>query len=360
MSKKNILIICGGKSAEHLVSVISARNVIKSMNKEKYDIILVGIDMNGSWYKYKSCDALTTDSIEMVEKGDNNEEIILIPGKKDPLHTLSESMGNIDAVFPVLHGTFGEDGCIQGLLNMLNLPFVGPDVIGSSLAMDKDIVKKILSDSGIYNADYIVVRKEDRTNIDISTIIKKLSLPLFIKPANLGSSIGISKASSEKELITAIDLALEFDAKIIIEECIVGREIECAVLGNEYPKASLPGEVILHDEFYAYDTKYVSENGATLVVPAELNKDLIKKIQEKAIFVYKLIECKGMARVDFFITKDEKLYINEVNTIPGFTSISMYPSMWKASGLPYSQLIDRLLELAIERFELKSSLRTTM
>src|SRR3989344_7305288 len=239
--------------------------------------------------------------------------------------------------FPVLHGPFGEDGTMQGLLKLANIPFVGADVLGSAIGMDKDAMKRLLRDAGIPIGRFVVLKKNETSSY--KNIVKMLGLPLFIKPANLGSSVGVHKVHNEKGFDEALNDGFSFDTKVIVEEFIDGREIECSVLGNDDPIASVSGEIIVKDEFYSYNAKYIDEDGAMLEIPAKITKSQVRKVQELAIKTFKILECSGMARVDFFMTKKEKIIVNEINTIPGFTSISMYPKLWEASGIGYSELI---------------------
>ena len=317
--KLKIGVLFGGKSAEHEVSIISAKNIIKALDKEKYQIFPVKIDKNG----------------------------------KFNLNTLKK----IDVIFPVLHGPFGEDGSMQGLLKILNLPFVGSSVLGSAVSMDKEIMKKLFKEAGIPIGKFIVLKYGEK--ITFEKVKKELGMPVFVKPVNMGSSVGISKVKNKKEYDTAIKEAFKFDLKVIIEENIAGREIECSVLGNNNPIASLPGEIIANQEFYSYDAKYISQE-SVVEIPAKLPRATIKKIQELAVKTFKILNCEGMGRVDFFIKKNGQVIVNEINTIPGFTNISMYPKLWEASGLPTGKLLDKLIALAIERFKRESKLKTTV
>jgi D-alanine-D-alanine ligase len=264
--------------------------------------------------------------------------------------------GGVDVVFPVLHGPFGEDGTVQGLLKLANLPFVGAGVLGSAVGMDKDVMKRLLRDAEIPIGKFLVFQRGD--TLSYGKIKKQLGLPLFVKPANLGSSVGISKVGKKREFRAAIDEAFRYDNKIIIEEFIAGREIECSVLGNDEPIASLPGEIIVRHDFYSYDAKYIDDQGARLEIPAKLSGSVIQKIRKIAVRVYKALCCEGMARVDFFVQANGRVLVNEINTIPGFTKISMYPKMWEASGLSYPRLIDRLIRLALKRAHCERRLRT--
>ncbi len=362
--KTRVAILFGGKTAEHEVSLQSARNVIDAIDRDKYDVVLIGIDKQGRWHLNEASNYLLhAENPKLIALNSSNEQVALVTGKSGAREIVSTtgnaSFGNIDVVFPVLHGTFGEDGTIQGLLKLANVPFVGAGVLGSSVGMDKDVMKRLLRDAGIANAKFVVFRAYEKKAIDYEIVTKQLGSPVFIKPANLGSSVGIHKAKDEKTFLEAIENAFLYDKKIIIEEAIKGREIECAVLGNEHPAASLPGEIIPQHEFYSYEAKYIDAQGAKLEIPAKLPDDIIKEVQQLAVRAFKVLECEGMARVDLFLTEDGRLYVNEINTIPGFTKISMYPKLWEISGIPYSELIDRLIQLAMERFEQESLLKTT-
>lgn len=321
MAKKKIKIgiLFGGKSAEHEVSLQSARNVMSALDKKKYQITPIKINKDG---KFK---------FDIIK--------------------------NFDVILPVMHGPFGEDGSMQGLLKLAGIPFVGPSVLGSAVGMDKDVTKKLLRDAGISVGKFITIRLGDKVNF--IKIKKELGLPLFIKPANMGSSVGISKVRNEGEFKKGILEAFKFDGKVIIEEFIAGREIECALLGNDVPMASIPGEIIANQDFYSYDAKYVNE-GSRAVIPAKIDKNITKKIQELAIKTFQVLNCEGMSRVDFFLKKNGDVLVNEINTIPGFTDISMYPKLWEMSGIPISKLLDRLIELAQERFEKENKLKTTV
>ncbi|MEK7113803.1 MAG: D-alanine--D-alanine ligase family protein [Patescibacteria group bacterium] len=317
--KLKIGVLFGGKSAEHEVSLQSAQNVIKALDKNKYEVAPLKINKDGKF------------DFDIVKK--------------------------FDVIFPVLHGPFGEDGSMQGLLKLAGVPFVGPSVLGSAVGMDKDVMKKLLKEAGLPIGKFLTFYHTEKLNFN--KIKKELGLPLFIKPANMGSSVGISKVKNEIEFKNAIKEAFKYDTKIVIEEFIRCREIECSVLGNENPKASLPGEIIANQDFYSYDAKYINTDSVA-VIPAKINKKTSKKIQELAIKTFKALNCEGLSRVDFFLTDNDKIYINEINTIPGFTNISMYPKLWEASGLPISKLLDKLVDLAIERFHRESKLKTTM
>ncbi len=350
--KIRVGILFGGKSAEHEVSIRSARNVAEAIDKEKYEVRLIGIDKKGHWLApQKSAALIGATSIPTSDV----KSIVLAP-ESDGDITSSEGEEKIDVVFPILHGPFGEDGTVQGLLRIANVPFVGAGVLGSAIGMDKDVMKRLLRDAGISIAKFIVATES--APVSFKQAHSELGLPLFIKPANLGSSVGVSKVTTEEEYAPAIRKAFQFDTKILIEEYIEGREIECSVLGNENPIASIPGEVIVHDEFYSYDAKYIDERGASLRIPADIPPETTRLVQETAIKTYQALACEGMGRVDSFLTLDGRVVVNEINTIPGFTNISMYPKMWEASGISYTDLIDRLITLALERFEKQSRLKT--
>ncbi len=361
--KIRVAIIFGGKSAEHEISIISAKNVIDAIDKEKYEPVPIGIDKDGSWYLNEQSKFILESSnpkLAKINKADEKVALVPIDNSNELMSiTSNENKGKIDVAFPILHGTYGEDGSIQGLLRMANIPYVGADVLGSAVGMDKDVLKRLLHDAKIPIPKFEVFDKTSIKNASFEKLTEKLGSSMFIKPANLGSSVGISKASTEEEFKKAVDVAFNFDKKILCEESVKGREIECSVLGNEEPIASLPGEIIVNSEFYSYETKYLNGDAATLEIPAKLPEDIIKKIQEYAVKAFKVLCCQGMARVDFFLRGDTEILVNEINTIPGFTKISMYPKLWEASGIPYTELIDRLIQLAIERFNKEQELKTT-
>ncbi len=332
MSKKTrVALVYGGRSGEHEISLRSAESVAAAMNPERYEITRFLIDKNGHW---------------------SPRPIVPEPGAHP----------DIDVVFPILHGTFGEDGTVQGLFELADLPYVGGNVLASSLSMDKDMMKRICREKGLPVVDWIVLDRDGSTDPStkiVETIAEKLSFPMFVKPANLGSSVGISKAHDMDELRAALKTAAEFDRKIIVERGVVGREFECAVLGNDHPAAAVPCEIFPSREFYDYEDKY-ELNLARTELPANLPPEDIAEMRRLAVECFKTVGCEGMGRVDFLREEATgKLYINEINTIPGFTSISMYPKMWEYTGIPYSQLIDRLIELALERHEQKKATRFT-
>ncbi|HEY7317667.1 MAG TPA: D-alanine--D-alanine ligase [Candidatus Binatia bacterium] len=361
MKKKlRVAILFGGKSAEHEISVISARNIVAAMDQRKYEVVSIGIDKQGRWFFDEGARLLRDNGKARVELSDGRNPAAVLPGvTQTPILTPRRTLGEVDVVFPVLHGPFGEDGTVQGLLKLANLPFVGAGVLASAVGMDKDVMKRLLRDAKIPIAKFLVFERSEASKINLADVKRMLGFPFFVKPANLGSSVGISKVSVNKQFDSAISEAFRYDSKILIEENISGREIECSVLGNESPVASLPGEIITRHDFYSYDAKYLDENGAQLIVPAVLPKFIGKGIQELAVRTFKTLACEGMARVDFFLRDNRQIFVNEINTIPGFTQISMYPKLWEASGIPYSKLIDRLIRLALERFRKEQKLRTS-
>ena len=348
MEKLKLGVIFGGMSTENEVSCVSGISVIKHLNKEKYEINPIYIDKSGNWFKLR---------IEDIEK--EGEEL----ENRETILNIIEYLKEMDVIFPVLHGLYGEDGTIQGLFELLKIPYVGCGVLASSVGMDKAYTKIIFDKANInqtkyvyirkYNEDYIYVdEKFDEQILSIDEILKividKLKFPMFIKPSNSGSSVGINKAHNMQELKSAIEEAAKYDNKILIEEGIVGREVECAVLGNEDVISSCVGEIKAADEFYSYDAKYNNEESKTLI-PAEISKEKSEEIQKLAIKAFKAIDGKGLSRVDFFIEdKTEKVYINEINTLPGFTSISMYPKLFEQVGIGYTELLDKLVELALK------------
>lgn len=364
MSKLRIGIVFGGKSAEHEVSLQSAKNIIEAIDHQKFEVALLGIDKQGEWHINDTSNyLLNAENPALIALNRSNKNIALIPGKAD--HQLIEShsaqaLHQLDVIFPIVHGTLGEDGSLQGLLRMANIPFVGSGVLGSAMSMDKDVTKRLLRDAGLKVTPFICLTRANRKDTDFIRISNQLGLPLFIKPANQGSSVGVSKVKNEQEFNQAVALAFSFDHKVLVEAAIVGREIECAVLGNDYPKASVCGEIVVSDEFYSYDTKYISETGARVVAPADLPDAINRAIQLLAVQAFQTLECKGMARVDVFLTATNDIIINEVNTLPGFTNISMYPKLWEASGLGYTQLITTLIELALERHQQDQQLQSSV
>lgn len=349
--KLTICILFGGQSSEHEVSRISAASVIKNLDTEKYDIAMVGITKDGRWLMYHGpVEKIATGE---WENGHVSNAIISPDASVNGITKLGNdeiTSARIDVVFPVLHGLYGEDGTIQGLFELAKIPYVGPGVLASSVGMDKVYTKLIFKHAGIPQADWEVVFREDLK--DMNRVVHKIEgrfpYPCFIKPSNAGSSVGITKAHDRKELMEGLTLAALHDRKILVEEFINGHEIECAVLGNHEVKASVLGEIIPAKEFYDYDAKY-NDEASKLIIPAPLPDTTTEEVREYAVRAFQALDCRGMTRADFFVHKETgKVYINEINTIPGFTSISMYPKLWEASGISYSALLDQLIELAIE------------
>lgn len=344
MTKKiNVGILFGGRSAEHEVSILSAKNVAASLDPKKFTATLIYISKDGNWQQLPTLNRLVLKDKTPLKLGHANKAL--------SLETTSPVLKKINVLFPVLHGPFGEDGTVQGLAKILNIPCVGSGVLGSAISMDKDVMKRLLRDAKIPTAKFLVILKHDRLPT-FSKIKNQLGLPFFIKPANMGSSIGIAKINSKSEYLKGIKNAFLFDKKIILEERIIGREIECSVLGNEKPIASVPGEVVntKHD-FYDYQAKYSDNEGVQLIIPAKLAKSQIKKIQATAIRTYQVLEAEGLARVDMFLKRNGQVIINEINTIPGFTKFSMYPKLLEASKISPRDLVTRLVELAIKSFD---------
>jgi len=363
MKKKlRVALLFGGQSAEHEISLISARNIVEAMDRKKYEIVSIGIDKQGRWFYDEGARLLLDRTRTKVEFHDLKSLGAVLPGANNTAMVRSSpgaGIGAVDVVFPVLHGPFGEDGTVQGLLKLANLPFVGAGVLGSAVGMDKDVMKRLLRDAGIPIAKFLVFDGAAEKTINFARVRRQLGLPLFVKPANLGSSVGISKVSRPSEFSRAVNKAFRYDNKILIEENIGGREIECAVLGNENPIASVPGEIITGHSFYSYDAKYIDDKGARLVIPAELPRPVARRIQELSVRAFEVLCCSGVARVDFFLRGRNEIFVNEINTIPGFTEISMYPKMWAASGLSYPRLIDRLIQLALQKFRAERRLRSS-
>lgn len=362
--KLNVAVIMGGKSAEHEVSLQSAKNIIAALDKQKYNIIPIGIDKKGSWHMIDSKDYfLHDDNPTKITLSQKRHEIITkTDGKKTKIHSLVQNKQDksIDVVFPIIHGTYGEDGTLQGFLEMMDVAYIGPDVRGSAIGMDKDIAKRLLRDAGIGIAPFVTLSAHEKAP-SFAAVKKKFGTPFFIKPANAGSSVGVSQVKNNKEYTKALKDAFRYDTKILIEKAIIGRELECAVLGNEHPHASTIGEIVpTGHSFYSYTSKYIDEDGSAIEIPAKLLAMTRKKLQKTACKTFQVLACEGMARVDFFLTKSGKIYINEINTIPGFTKISMYPKLWESSGLPYTKLLDELIKLAIARHKRKTKLKTKL
>ena len=385
MRKLRVGILFGGRSGEHEVSLLSAASVLNAIDKEKYEVVPIGISKEGRWLTAEHAENLlegkpipdprplragdpeTTPGAAVLAQGESvvvppepvHRDGGLVPFQTDAtqMRRSSDRAINVDVIFPVLHGTFGEDGTIQGLLELADIAYVGAGVLGSAAGMDKDIMKSLFIAAGIPIVKHVTILRSawEKEPKKVHKLVEsKLKYPVFVKPANLGSSVGISKAHNRKELGPAIEEAAKFDRKIVIEQGVGGkkkkaREIECSVLGNDDAVASIPGEIVPSTEFYDYNAKYLDE-GSQLLIPAKLTKTEIKKVQELAVRAFKAVDCSGLARVDFLMDPTtRKIYLNEINTMPGFTSISMYPKLWAASGLAYADLIDRLIQLGLER-----------
>jgi D-alanine-D-alanine ligase len=363
-NKIRVGILFGGRSAEHEVSLVSASSIIEALDRKKYVVFPIGITPEGRWLSSKDAIKLLKEksSVESLP-----EHLILPDPRKQGLVEINTSgvaeIQNIDVLFPVMHGTFGEDGTVQGLLELAGVPYVGAGVLGSAVGMDKMIQKLVLEAAKIRVAQglsFLISEFEEDQKKIVLRIEEELHYPCFVKPSNTGSSIGISKAHDQKELIDAVALAGQYDRKIVVEKSIEkAREIECGVIGNDKPAASVLGEIIPSNEFYDYDAKYV-DGKSTSIIPADIPKWAVRKIQYIACKAFKVLDCSGMARVDFLVQGNgSKIFLNEINTIPGFTSISMFPKLWEASGLSYSDLLDKLIQLALERHRAKSVLKTT-
>ena len=347
--KLRVGVIFGGRSGEHEVSLRSAESIIRSLDPSKYEVVPIAITHKGRWLS-------SQNAMAMLSAGEAIEATLT---RGEPMAILPEPRqdGPVDVFFPIVHGTYGEDGTIQGLLELAGVPYVGAGVLGSAVGMDKDVMKRLLREARLPVGDFWVTRAKD-----IDTFIQEFSAelpyPVFVKPANLGSSVGITKARNASELPKSLAIAAEFDRKILVEKGIDAREIELSVLGNDDPKASIPGEIIPSRDFYDYQAKYISDD-SRLLIPAPLSEEEVREAQALAVRVFQALECSGLARVDLFLDKQTgKFLVNEINTLPGFTSISMYPKLWEASGLSYSDLLDRLIALAMERHSEKKKLRT--
>jgi D-alanine-D-alanine ligase len=365
MKKTRVIILFGGRSAEHEISLLSARNVLSALDRTRFEPVLVGIDKAGRWHREseRTLAAAAGDPrrvmLDASAPAVGIEDALLAPTPGVP-----EAVHGDDVVFPVLHGTFGEDGTVQGALELAGVAYVGAGVLGSAIGMDKDVAKRLLRDAGIPVVDFAVVTAAAFRRDPAAALraLPDLGYPCYVKPANAGSSVGVSRVAGPGDLERAVRAALAFDGKVLVERAVDAREIECAVLGNDDPQASVPGEIVVHhkDGFYSYDAKYVDPDGASWKIPAELPPAVTARVQAQSVAAFRALELAGMARVDFFVTRDlSALYVNEVNTIPGFTAISMYPKMWQASGLTPNALVTRLIELAIERRDLRRALKTT-
>ncbi len=349
-AKIRVGVLFGGQSAEHEISILSARNIVAALDRSRFEPVLIGIDKSGRW--------LTQDEQKLIASAKDPRTVRIEPGPPAPLDSAA---AKVDVIFPVLHGTLGEDGAMQGLLEVAGVPYVGAGVLGSAIGMDKDVMKRLLRDAGIPIADFITVRRE-RFDADVAGTcaqVAKLGFPLFTKPANAGSSVGIRKVKSAADLEDALRFAFQYDAKVIAEQGVTAREIELAVLGGSPATVSVPGEIVVEhaDGFYSYDAKYLDEKGARLELPAKLSDDEKRRAQALALQTFEVLECDGLARVDLFLTNDGRLLVNEINTLPGFTAISMYPKLWALSGLTQTDLITRLVDLGLKRAKERAAIR---
>ncbi|MBO8178455.1 MAG: D-alanine--D-alanine ligase [Bacillus sp. (in: Bacteria)] len=357
--KTKLCLLYGGKSAEHKVSLQTAKAVIQALDPDKYEIHPVYIDTEGAWIKGPQLSGPVEDVKALVFSKGN--EIVPTELSVTVGSSLSDEKG-YDVIFPLLHGPNGEDGTVQGMLELLNLPYVGNGVLASAAGMDKVIMKNLFDQAGLPQVDYVwFIKSTWKANRELAyeQVERRLGYPCFVKPANLGSSVGISKCNNREELDKAFEEAFQFDRKIIVEQGVQARELEVGLLGNDHPECSVVGEIVPKKEFYDYKAKY--EDGDTaLIIPAEIPEEVAKEMKEMAIRAFKALDCSGLVRADFFLTKDGKLLINEVNTMPGFTPFSMFPLLWKHTGVEYPQLIEKLIQLAIERYEEKQEIKHTM
>jgi len=365
--KVRVAVVFGGRSGEHEVSLVSAASVMQAMDRERYEVFPIGITRSGRWLTngepMLALQSGQADGPAPAEPATPQGERApaLAPGSRELVPGTREAgFPAVDVVFPVLHGPYGEDGTIQGLLEMAGIPYVGAGVLGSALGMDKVAMKDVFVAHGLPVVDHVALLARDwraRPAEWVAQVEERLGYPCFVKPANLGSSVGVTKAHDRQELVRGLDEAAQYDRRLLVERGVNAREIEVSVLGNDEPQASVPGEVVPCNEFYDYAAKYL-DGESQLLIPAPIPDDLRRQAQELALRAFVALDCAGMARVDFLLCRDTgRLYINELNTIPGFTPISMYPKLWEASGLPYPKLIDRLIELAMERFEERRRLR---
>jgi len=352
-----VAVLFGGQSSEHNISCISAQYVIQNIDREKYEIVMIGITMDGQWFHYNGpVEKISTGEWKelVLEEMDCNDKLFELENNNLVNRIISNGLDKkIDVVFPVLHGVNGEDGTIQGLLELAQIPYVGCNVISSAIGMDKSMAKIIFYSADIPQAEYFVVNRSDMI-LDINGLLNKIEVkftyPIFIKPVNTGSSVGVSKAHNREELKSALEIAAVYDRKILIEEFIKGKEIECAVLGNEFPEASTVGEIVPANEFYDFESKYNNSESKTLI-PANISDEIKEKIREYSIKAFKALDCSGLSRVDFFVKDSGEIILNEINTLPGFTNISMYAKLWEESGVNYKDLVEKLINFAIERFE---------
>jgi D-alanine-D-alanine ligase len=358
--KVRVGLLFGGRSPEHPISIRSARSVVAAIDRDRFTPVLIGIDPTGRWHLVGE-DVFRQLEARSDERGTNEiiptslRKLTAAEGRRE-----ADGTPTVDVIFPILHGAYGEDGTVQGMLEMLDIPYVGAGVLGSAVGMDKDVQKRLLREAGIEVVPFLTITEGwwQRSPQEVEERASAIGYPVFVKPANLGSSVGVHRVASRGDLEPAITDALSYDPKILIERGINAREIECSVLGNDDPQASAPGEIVAGADFYSYDAKYSSSSTSERMIPAPLTPEITARVRAMAVRTFKVLECSGMARVDFFLDRDSnQLYVNELNSIPGFTSISMYPMMWEATGLSYRDLITRLIELAFERHAMRERLR---
>ncbi len=362
MAKIKAGIVFGGKSTEHEVALLSARSIINAISKEKYEIILLGIDKQGKWHLNDPDNYLANpDDPKKISLLTAAPEVIL-QKEGDVVYVRDVNSGEkravVEVIFPVIHGAYGEDGTLQGILRGIEIPFVGVDILASAVGMDKDVAKRLWRDAGIPIARFFTLHKHHPDEFSFEQISAELGLPLFVKPSNAGSSVGVSKVKDKAGFELALADAFQYDRKILVEEAISGKEVECSVLGNEFPEASVIGEIVPTRDFYSYEAKYIDDDGAIMKIPAEIEPEVSDALRTAAVKAFRVIEGEGLSRVDFFLKADNTFVLNEINTLPGFTKISMYPKLWEATGLPYPELIDRLIGLAFERDRTLKLLKT--
>ncbi len=356
MSTQKIGLVFGGKSPEHEVSIVSARNIYNAIDKNKFEVTLIGISSSGKWFlenetnlQDKNC-IVGKDGIQLaVVFGNEHNKLIRLDNQ--------QFLDDLEAVFPITHGPNGEDGTLQGVFLQMDIPFVGPSVLGSAVAMDKDFTKRILRDAGIGHAKGITFYKHEINKISYTDTVKELGNIMFVKPCNMGSSVGVSRATNEAEFYDALKEAFKFDTKVLVEQAVIGRELECAVLGNELIETSTVGEIVMEKGFYDFENKYVNDNAKIFIPAPNISDKQLAKIQETARKAYQVLSLEGLSRVDVFLTENDEVIINEPNTLPGFTSISMYPKLWEHSGLKYADLIEKLIQLAISRHQTNKTLQ---
>ncbi|CAG9001164.1 MAG: D-alanine--D-alanine ligase A [Candidatus Celerinatantimonas neptuna] len=359
-NKIRVAVLFGGRSAEHEVSLQSAVNVINAIDTERFETVLIGIDRNGAWYlNDDSKPLLTSHDPKLIALNQHSKSVSLMASDQSGRFISGVNEGlQVDVLFPVLHGPYGEDGSVQGLARLANVACVGSGILGSAVGMDKDVAKRLLRDAGIKIADYLVVRRSELSEQLATEFAEKFGFPVYVKPANMGSSVGVVKVNAAEELFDALKVAFDFDMKVMIEAAVIGRELECAVLGNDDPRvAEVAGEIVTDGHFYSYERKYIDENGARLQIPANVDSATLDKLRMTALKAYQCLEARGMARVDMFLAENGDIFVNEINTLPGFTAISMYPKLWQASGVDPKSLVTQLIELALEDHQAKNALK---